>query len=313
MWRFPRARPTSWPTMMPPKAGEMTVSHSRSRNLSASRPQTSAAISVCCRSSAHWKNCRLWRPDRKTKWPSRSAPVRRNSASKSSLIWGAHAPRVLAKAPSPSRTLRWSFGEGAETSTRGSVRSPEMREILETETWRLTRRIAGRLSVRRMAVVECDRLDLHACVLRQGGNAHRRTRGRALREVGRVNFVHLLEIAEVRQEHRRLYDVGQGELLRFQDRRDAIEHPPGLLRDIFGNDLAGFWIERDLSGAKDQRAGPDRLRVRPDRCRSLGRGNDLLHPASLAGKGISHNGHKGSQRRFLSGQFPKILNLCVPL
>src|ERR1051325_4355759 len=36
MWRFPRARPTSWPTMMPPRAGEITTSHSKPRNLSAS-------------------------------------------------------------------------------------------------------------------------------------------------------------------------------------------------------------------------------------------------------------------------------------
>src|SRR5207237_10618465 len=45
-------------------------------------------------------------------------------------FWGAHAPRVLATAPSPSRTLffpepgpcarQGRFGDGAETSTRGA-------------------------------------------------------------------------------------------------------------------------------------------------------------------------------------------------
>jgi hypothetical protein len=52
--------------------------------------------------------------------------------------WGAHAPRVLAMAPPPSRTvpfarMRWRsageelrFGEGCETGTQGRVRSPEI-------------------------------------------------------------------------------------------------------------------------------------------------------------------------------------------
>jgi len=49
------------------------------------------------------------------------------------ILWGAHAPRVLAMAPSPSRTcsvfLKYErgvleevrFGDGAETSTRDNV------------------------------------------------------------------------------------------------------------------------------------------------------------------------------------------------
>src|SRR6476659_2238464 len=81
--------------MIPPRAGEMTASQSNWRTLSASHPHTFAAISVYWRSSAHWKYSRLWRPERKTKWPSSSAPVLRNKARRSLLIWGAHAAGVL--------------------------------------------------------------------------------------------------------------------------------------------------------------------------------------------------------------------------
>jgi hypothetical protein len=51
--RLPNERPTSCPTMIPPRAGEMTASHSRSRNFCASWPHTFAAISVCCSRSVH--------------------------------------------------------------------------------------------------------------------------------------------------------------------------------------------------------------------------------------------------------------------
>jgi len=91
IWRLPNQRPTSWPTMIPPRAGEMTVSQSKSRSLSASCPHTCVAMSVCCNRIAHWKYWRLCNPDRKTKWPSSNAPVLRKSARRSSLIRGARA------------------------------------------------------------------------------------------------------------------------------------------------------------------------------------------------------------------------------
>src|SRR5205085_12159542 len=121
-------------------------------------------------------------------------------------------------------------------------------------------------------------------VLRQRRNADSRSSRRILREVGRINFIHLLEIAEVGQEHGGLDDVGERQAFGFQDRNHVIEHAPGLLRDLFGNNLPAFRIERHLACAKNERAGPDGLRVRPDRRRRVGGGNDLLHPASLAGK-----------------------------
>jgi len=148
----------------------------------------------------------------------------------------------------------------------------------------LAGRIAGGLSSRGAAIIERNRLDFDTGVFWKGGNAHRRTRGRVLREIGRVDFIHFLEIAKVGQENGRLHDMGQGELLRLEDRRHAVQDAPGLFGDIFGNDLSGFRIEWDLAGAKNKRAGADGLRVRPDRRRRLGGGDDLLHAAQLSGK-----------------------------
>jgi len=71
----------------------------------------------------------------------------------------------------------------------------------------LARSVARRLSAAGLAIVEGDRLDLDARIFREGGDAHRRARGWVFGEVGRVNFIHLLEVAEVGQKNRRLDDV----------------------------------------------------------------------------------------------------------
>src|SRR5947199_6189278 len=99
MWRLPRERPTSWPTIIPPRAGEITVSQSNLRSLSASHPQTLVAISVSWRRSAHWKYCRLCKPERNTKCPSSSAPVFRKSASNSLLMKISILARSIADGP----------------------------------------------------------------------------------------------------------------------------------------------------------------------------------------------------------------------
>src|SRR6266404_7816824 len=134
----------------------------------------------------------------------------------------------------------------------GSQRSPRMRGTRETRSLRLTGRIARRLSTCGVALVERDRFDLDPGVFRQRGNTDRRTRRRVLSEVGRVDFVHLLEVAEVSQEYRCFHDICQRELFRLQNRGHAVEDAFGLLRNVFGNDLAGFRIERDLPRTKDE-------------------------------------------------------------
>src|SRR5437588_11951896 len=80
--------------MIPPRAGEITLSQSNLRSLSASCPHTCAAMSVYCRRIAHWKYWRLCKPERRTKWPSSNAPVLRKRANKSSLITVRLLPRV---------------------------------------------------------------------------------------------------------------------------------------------------------------------------------------------------------------------------
>ena len=54
----------------------------------------------------------------------------------------------------------------------------------------------------------------------------------------------------------------------FRMAGDVLEDALGLLGDIVRNDLACLRIERDLAGAKKQGAGPDPLRIRPDRGRA---------------------------------------------
>src|SRR5213080_3348347 len=99
MWRLLSERPISWPTIIPPRAGEITVSQSNLRSLSASHPQTLVAISVSWRRSAHWKYWRLCKPERNTKCPSSNAPVFRKSASKSSSIKMSILARSIAYGP----------------------------------------------------------------------------------------------------------------------------------------------------------------------------------------------------------------------
>src|SRR4051812_37145901 len=101
-------------------------------------------------------------------------------------------------------------------------------------------------------VIERDRLDLDARIFGQSRNADRRTRRWACGEVGRVDFVHLLEVAEVGQEHSRFHDVRHGQPFRFQDRSHAVEYASRLFRDVFGNDLAALGIEWNLTSAKNE-------------------------------------------------------------
>ena len=73
-----RARATSWPTRMPPSAGETTVVASRASSggtSAASAAQSASALRGKRSRFAHWKNSGLWSPERSSKWPRSSAPV----------------------------------------------------------------------------------------------------------------------------------------------------------------------------------------------------------------------------------------------
>src|SRR5436190_23141131 len=181
MWRLPNERPTSWPTMIPPRAGEITVSQPNWRTLSASQPQTFAATSVCSRSSAHWKYSRLWRPERKTKWPSSSAPVLRNRDSRSSLIY---VVRRFCKTP---------------------LESASGTDALQL----LTAAFLPRCIICGLVGLRCggNYLDFHIGSPRQCGNLDGGTGRGILFEIRAVYFVYRLKVAEVREKNRCLHDV----------------------------------------------------------------------------------------------------------
>src|SRR6476620_5345517 len=185
MWRLPKQRPTSWPTIIPPRAGEITASQSNWLTLSASQPHTFAAISVCCRSSAHWKYSRLCRPERKTKWPSSSAPVWRKSASRSSLIYV--------------------VGRFCKTPLK-SVSGTDALQLL-------TAAFLPRCIIRGLVGLGCggNYLDFHIRSSRQRGNLDGGTGGGILFEIRAVCFVYRLKVAEVREENGCLNDVVEGQ------------------------------------------------------------------------------------------------------
>src|SRR6188768_1556831 len=77
MARTPRARPTSWPMTMPPRAGESTVCTPSGRTRSAmARPQASAS-GGCWSTRAHCRYPGLCSPEVRRKCPSSRAPTAR--------------------------------------------------------------------------------------------------------------------------------------------------------------------------------------------------------------------------------------------
>jgi preprotein translocase subunit SecA len=99
-----------------------------------------------------------------------------------------------------------------------------------------------------------------------------------------------LKIAQIGEEDGCLNYIIERYSLGFQNGCNVIEHAPGLGGGVAGDNLTGFWIERDLTRAIDCRSNTHRLRVGADGGRRLARGNDLLHAASLAGTHGMTNG-----------------------
>ena len=196
MWRLPNERPTSWPTMIPPRAGEITASQSNWRTLSASHPHTFAAMSVCSRSSAHWKYSRLCRPERKTKWPSSSAPVFLNSAQQifaHFLVGRLTCSLPLARSRDlPVHVARLPPAPFCETPLRlaSDTDAPQNRPFVT-----LPRCIIGGL-----VGFGCggNYLDFHIGSFRQSGNLDGGPCRRILFEIRAVYLVYRLKIAEVR-------------------------------------------------------------------------------------------------------------------
>ena len=103
-------------------------------------------------------------------------------------------------------------------------------------------------------------------------------------EIRAINFVNGLEVAEIGKEDCCFDNVFESQALGFQNGSNVIEHAPGLRGDVAGDNVAGFWIERNLATAKQEISAAHRLRVRSDCCRRFARRDDFLHAAILTAK-----------------------------
>src|ERR1051326_101530 len=219
-------------------------------------------MSVYCKRIAHWKYWPLCSPDRKTKWPSSSAPVLRNSVRRSSLIFSSSAAALsdfsIFKFDGQRPPL--------QQCSAGSV-------------------IRGSLGV----IDSSNNFHFNICLLRQRCHLHSRTSGRILFEIRGIDFVHGLEIRDVSKENGCFDHVIERKPFSSQKAREVVQPPPGLRPDVAGNNLARFRVQRDLTAAKDEVSAAHSLRVRPDRSRRFLRGNDLLHVSDCNCKSNRHN------------------------
>ena len=67
---------------------------------------------------------------------------------------------------------------------------------------------------------------------------------------GTINFVNSLEIAKVCKENRCLNHMIESQALSLQNGCDVVQYAPSLHCNIPGNDLARFWVKRNLTAAK---------------------------------------------------------------
>lgn len=98
-----------------------------------------------------------------------------------------------------------------------------------------------------------DDFDFNLRAFRQGRDGDGRTRRRILAKIRRINFVYRPQISHAGEENGRLHHVTEVQMLRFQDR-----------------------IDRNLTGAKEHRAAPNRLRIRPNCSRRVSRGTTFF-------------------------------------
>src|SRR5262249_50399550 len=112
-----------------------------------------------------------------------------------------------------------------------------------------------------------DTVDLDARVLRETRDRDRRARGRIAAEVARADLIHLLKVAHVREEDRRLRDVVHLEARGAEHRAQVVERAPRFRFDAPLHHLLGGGIEPDLAGAVDDLASAraDPLAIGADR------------------------------------------------
>ena len=104
-----------------------------------------------------------------------------------------------------------------------------------------------------------------------------------------IDFVNDLKIAEISEEDDCFHDILENQALGFQNGSNVVKHAPGLRGDVAGDNLAGFWVERNLAAAKQEISATHRLRVRSDCRRRFARRDDFLHAADCSSKAESNN------------------------
>ena len=92
--------------------------------------------------------------------------------------------------------------------------------------------------------------DLDICAFGQGSHLDGGAGWKFLREIFGIRFVHAGEIGEVRQEHCAFDYVGECQFLIIQNRFHIQQYPFGLGCDITSDQVAGRWVNGNLSGAK---------------------------------------------------------------
>ena len=121
-----------------------------------------------------------------------------------------------------------------------------------------------------------DDVDFDPRVLGQPRDLHGRARRRRRGEVGRVDLVHRGEVVHVREEDRGADDVVEGRAGGLRGSRRCCWKTRCVCAAMSpSTSVPGRRIERDLARDEQQRAGPDRLRIRADGLRGR-RGRDRL-------------------------------------
>src|SRR5208282_6461717 len=119
-------------------------------------------------------------------------------------------------------------------------------------------------------------LDLDAGALRQGGDLDGGTRREVRGEVFGIDLVHPGKVGQVRQEHRALDDIGEGQLLVVKDGLDVLQGALSLRLDVAGDEVPGGRINGDLAGAEKQATDAHGMVVRPYCGSRFGRFDDNL-------------------------------------
>ena len=151
----------------------------------------------------------------------------------------------------------------------------------------------------------CNGFDLYLRSLRQRRDLYGGTCRGVLFEIRTVDFVHRLKISQISEENGCLNNIIKSEPLGSQNGCNVVQRPPRLCRDIAGNDLARFRVERNLAAAKEEASAAHSLRVGADRPGRFVRGNDLLHVVDSNCKFKPDNRvRSGSGRRIMRRFFP---------